>query len=565
KVGEPNYRATKPLTVFSDTVDGGVYYDASGSYQSYNGSGSYPPTTFDNRLPDGATPVRARLYLYMWGRKEDPEHANYFLGKLPNVVNMEFIVSENSHSVGKFTSPISKEFPDATRNNYTYATYAYDIQPSILNTIDANDSLKARVSFDNGTGVEFYAVSGMGLFVAYKDYSNGLLTKYYIGEGGDIIMARNNIYPTGFEYGNCTSNVNFDDVEDPQLANATLITVLSEYTFHTPIEPYPINGVPLPLCDLLRFNGKDMEEPLFEPNGEVHYWKYHTVGDIALRRNELWGERGDYVDVQGSNTAEIQSRGSYFFLTNAFLNVSYPPDLEPWLEKTSLQATVGNPYDIPITINNWGKSDAKDFNVSISIDGEHVKDETITEINGVGLEGSSKTLKITMPRAPPVECSIKHNVTVVVDPEEKVKELVNKYGRGKRWESNGEANNNWTGEVTVVVESGEPIPPKHPGGGGGGTGGGWGEGTGTGEGAGEGEGTGTGGAGGEGAVGETGGKAITGYLMKGSAVSGEEGGGGGKGEFSLVALLLRLVMLAAAVVLVCAGYLMERRRQNNKL
>ena len=70
--------------------------------------------------------------------------------------------------------------------------------------------------------------------------------------------------------------------------------------------------------------------------------------------------------------------------------------------------------------------------------------------------------------------------------------------------------------------------------------------------------------GGEGAVGERGGKAIRGYLVKGSAVSSEERGGGGKGEFSLVALLLRLTMLAAAVSLVCAGYLLERRRQNHK-
>ena len=167
-----------------------------------------------------------------------------------------------------------------------------------------------------------------------------------------------------------------------------------------------------------------------------------------------------------------------------------------------------------------------------------------------------------MPPAPLVETTIKLNVTVVVDPEGKVKELVNKYGRGKRGEMNGEANNNWTGEVTVkVYPAGWDLLDK---GGGGGTGGGWGEGTGEGEGAGEGEGTGTGGAGGEDAVGETGDKGITGYLWKGKVVSSEEGGGGGKGEFSFVGFLMQLVMLAAAVLLVCAGYLHERRRQNNK-
>ena len=190
-----------------------------------------------------------------------------------------------------------------------------------------------------------------------------------------------------------------------------------------------------------------------------------------------------------------------------------------------MRETAGSQYDIPVVINNWGKSDAKDFNVNISIDGE-VFNETIDEIEEAGQDGSSKTLTITMPRAPLVETTIKHNVTVVVDSDDKVKELINKYRRGKRNKCNGEANNNWTGEVTVSVESGGwDLRP----GGGGGTGEEWGEGTDTGEGGAGGAGT-TTGSGGEGAVGEKGGKAITGYLMKGTVAQSEEGGGG-KGEF----------------------------------
>ncbi len=553
KVAEPNYRATKPLTVSSDTVYGGVFYDASGSLQTYsNPSGNYS-TTFDNKLPKGATPVHARLYLYLMGWKEDPEHPGgyYKLGELPKITATTF----NSEPVT--LTLVDKEFPDATHENYTYATYACNIPSNILSTIDANASLEVNVIFD-GTGVKHYEVPAMGLFVAYNDYSNGLLTKYYIGEGGDVIMAKNEVYPTGFEYDECTSRVEFNGVDDPQLANATLITVLAYYNFYEPIEKY--NGKLL--GDLLLFNDKEVGEPIFELSGEGHYWKYQTVGKIALIKNEEIGERGEYVDVEANNVAKIQSRGNYFFLTNAFLNVTWWPDLEPYVE-TQLKATVGNPYDIEVVINNWGLSKAKGFNVSVSIDGEEYNETIDDEIEGaVGYQQQpgTKTLTFTK-KAPLVECIVTHNVTVDVDPEDKVKELINKYHRGKQGKSNGEENNNITEKVTVVVNP--PGLSRYPGGGGG-TGGGWGEGTGTGEGSGSGAGKGVAGGTGQG-TGESGGKTITGRLMKGVVVpGGKEAGGGGKGEFSFVRFLMQLVMLAAALALVGIGYLLERRRQRHE-
>ncbi|MCK4736389.1 MAG: hypothetical protein KAT65_28305, partial [Methanophagales archaeon] len=145
-------------------------------------------------------------------------------------------------------------------------------------------------------------------------------------------------------------------------------------------------------------------------------------------------------------------------------------------------------------------------------------------------------------------------ITVEADSEHNVNEE-NAYGEG-------EDNNIDTGYIRVTItEKPLKILPRT----GTGAGEGGGTGTGTGEGAGEGEGTGTGGTGGEGAVGETGGRAITGYLMKGTVAQSEAGGGGGeRGEFSLVKLLLRLAMLAAAVSLVCVGYLLEKRRHNSK-
>ncbi|KAF5428016.1 hypothetical protein C5S39_12335, partial [Candidatus Methanophagaceae archaeon] len=128
-------------------------------------------------------------------------------------------------------------------------------------------------------------------------------------------------------------------------------------------------------------------------------------------------------------------------------------------------------------------------------------------------------------------------------------------------------NNNITRKVTVVVQSGILVP--RPGGGGGGGGGGesgWGTGTGTGEGSGEGEGTGVAGGTGEGKERETGGKTITGRLMKGIVpAASQEAGGGGEGEFSLIGLLVRLAILAVAIALVYAGYRYEKKIHKPKI
>ncbi|HJH27876.1 MAG TPA: hypothetical protein C5S37_14200 [Methanophagales archaeon] len=214
---------------------------------------------------------------------------------------------------------------------------------------------------------------------------------------------------------------------------------------------------------------------------------------------------------------------------------------------------MGQEYEIPVVIKNLGKSKAKGFNASVYV--EEVLENTINDIE---IAGGDHNDELTFTRkAPLTEGVISFNVTVVVDPEDNVKELINEQ------HPDGEANNIWDDKVIVSVGPGGGGPG--PDGGGRGTGGGWGPGTGPGEGAGEGEGTGVAGGTGEAAVGEFTGEAITGYLMKGRvASSGASGGGGGRGEFSLVALLLRLAMLAAAGALVCVGYLMERRRQKHE-
>ena len=526
KVGEPNYRAKSyPLHVLpSQEIHGGMYYDIGNSY--YDAVYYFDPDedyiiNFENEVPDGATVELARLYLYLWGVEEtwDP-------GKLP-VVEMYF----NDNLIPTAVSPY-EEYPGATGNNYTYATFCYDVS----DYVHPGSDLQARAVFTKTAANMVYAKSGMGLIVVYTK-TDAPLMRYYIGEGGDVIMAKNTnpFFTTGFEYADCTRRVEFNGVEYAHLANATLLTVLAPYSIESLCEGEEVG-------DALYFNNpsKMLNIPSLSDTG---HWAYVGSSNLALTAGHADARGWEYVAVKDDlNTAEIQSRGNYFFLANAFLNVTYPPDLV----KPDLPPKVIVGESIQVVIKNIGRSDARNFTVSFYVDGVFKGKVPVDEVEGV--EGSKNWKELVFPwTAPITKVGQFVELNVSVDSDDEVSEL-------------REDNNNASRLVPVVEGSGLPQRP----GGGGGTGDGWGEGTGSGEGGTEGIPEGA-----EGAVGETGGKAITGYLMKGKVASSEAGGGGegvGTGEeFSILGLLMRLAMLAAAGTLVCVGYLMERRRQNNKL
>ena len=413
------------------------------------------------------------------------------------------------------------EAPDATTGgNYTYATICYNVH------FNHDDALNVEAVLNKTADKMVYAISGMGLVVVYND-NDAPLMRYYIGEGGDVIMAKNKEFHTSFKYEDCTRKVNFNGVIDPHLANATLLTVLTEWAAEKPCDEAGGEG------DRLLFNQKKVGELLA---GTTSHWEYQPPPpgknrvDIALTKNK-W----EYVDdVKGNNLAQIQSRGTYFFLTNAFLNVTYPPDLvRPALPS---KVFVGN--TIPVVIYNQGRTDARDFYVSFYVDGEFKGKEHIDEIVG----GESREL--TFPWTAPIT-KVGHLVElkVWVDSEDDVTELREDNNNASRVTevSLGGLEHNLDGgedrkgprfgrEYSDIesVEAGAPIASKA-------------------------------------AIGKSEGEKITGYLMKGRVAQSEGGGGGGseRTEFSWVGLLIRIAMLAVAAVLVYAGYLLERRRQNN--
>ena len=555
KAGESGYRAKQNPLKERDSGEGNIKYIA-GSEGIISGNSDDNCTAHFRDPVGNATLKFIRLYVYPdWAYYTDAK--GHKMAFLPNETQLEVTFNDYPHplNISRPTSftpepndPVQPaDIPDATSFNASYATYCYDVPVKYYKRGEDNYATANRKNLPEGYK---YGIGGMALLVVYDD-KDAPLTKYWISEADrDVIMAKNKGHNTGFEFDNCTRKIIFNDVKDAQWANATLKTVLVSYEPYSEEKLYPdAQGK----ADALYFNSLDKELDIPLEDGTGH-WQEIGGGrcDIAItNRNDGW----EYVDVHdGPNYAAIQSRGAMFCVAHAFLKVTYPPDLEPEVP-TTLNANAGAFYNIPITIHNWGKSKAKNFNVTVSIDGNVINKTISEEING----GDNVTINIPQ-KAPAVESIITHNVTVVVDPPEedkgtgKVAELINKY-------RNGEGNNIWNGTVTVVVR-----PPGwdiYPGGGGG-TGGGWGTGVGTGEGSGSGAGKGVAGGTGQGG-GESGGKTIRGRLMKGVVVpGGKEAGGGGKGEFSPLRFFIQLVVLAVIIVLVYAGYLMERRRQNKK-
>ncbi len=177
-------------------------------------------------------------------------------------------------------------------------------------------------------------IFGVGLLVIYES-DGGVLTNYWINEGGDVIFeGANDLYKGDVK----TTAVFEGEVEDGDMTNATLWTVVP--------------------------GGDDESELHF--NGAVweNVWSDMVGIDHRCVTEHLIAE---------DNTAELQCiSGNGMMSSGAFLFVRYPPDLNI-TNLTALDSIViGMEYPINVTIRNDGRSDAHDFNVTLYIDGKQM-------------------------------------------------------------------------------------------------------------------------------------------------------------------------------------------------
>jgi hypothetical protein len=379
KTGDPGYKAKEGyMKIWKESEDGEIIYTVGNPPTSSLGATSPNKTLrtdFGNPIPKNATVIDARLYVYLdWAHwpctqpRKEPWRAF-----LPDETQLEVSFNGIMLNNPQLSTPVPNDptqpvdIPDATEWNVTYATYYYDIDidTALYNGIeDANNWAKAERLQYPDTDYR-YGISGMALLIVYED-PDAPLTRYWVAEDLDSIYAKIDSHEsTGFEYEECTRKVQFEGaITDPHLANVTLKTVLVSYNPNKALCS-DAGGI----ADALYFNPSDINNPrnnrlIIERGKDNGHW--HKVGgDIALtNENEGWA----YVNVQeGTNYAAIQSRGAMMGVAHAILKVTYPPDLVPSVD-TSLRATVGNPYYIPITITNLGKSTAKNIAVRISIE-----------------------------------------------------------------------------------------------------------------------------------------------------------------------------------------------------
>jgi hypothetical protein len=388
--GEENNATSKTVTVYSGSgyMGGDLYNAAHGRiygdviYSIGNSRYGHGDVKFTD-ISSGVNITLARLYVYwVWSEDSSPGMAMVF------------------NDVG--VSP-KKYFqnPTATKYNKWYGTYAYDV----TDIARSGGNNEAKVTIDEGI------LSGMLLLVVYEDESKPLV-EYWITEGAELLMAKNDPYPTGLEFDQCIANASFVGiVNETKVSKAELLTVIPSFA-----KEMLCAGVTI--GDALMFNGRDV--------GSLRgksYWDYEGTGCMALTLNR-WEDVKEHLDTQ-DNLAEIQSKGNYMLATNAVLKLTYLPDLTVTLRGPS-SAKGGATHKIKATIRNSGEAKAKNFKVWFTATDGTPKDEVRTIKLLEGFSDTTEEFTWTAPDKVGALDLIKiQNVTISVmaDSEENVEEL----------------------------------------------------------------------------------------------------------------------------------------------
>ena len=469
-------------------------------YQGNFQNGNTYKTKWNISLPADANIKIARLYLY-WGFTKGYTQ--------PTEFNLKFNDYSPTQSPGY---PDYSDYPIEEgiekRNNYASGVYCYDVKDYITG------SDEATVTIRNLHGASYTCIAGMSIVIIYESDS-GVLTKYWINEGADLLAARGGgTFFSSLSPDECTTKVFFDGgVDFDGLSNATLITVVPWGNYGNELvdkETYTGTKWAGKKRNGLYFNSKELKDGAW-----ICDYSWDSVG-IDERDVE------EHL-VKRDNVAEMQDRGDGMMISaNAFLVLRYPPDLAVTDIDAPVSAVIGNKYVINTTINNEGRSNATDFNVSFYSNNVRVERHPISRLDS----GDNITLQFNWK---PMYMGKIYQLKVVAD-------VVS----GPDWVELDEDNNEMTKNVPIVEGGfGNESGPVGEGGAGAG-------------GSGDGEGV---------SLFDM----ITGILMKGSILKdGGGGGGGGLGEFSLLEWIMKGIVLTICSILVYFGYSMEKRRHNNR-
>ena len=338
-----------PVTVYSHTnyTGGELYlYDTDWVYGNINytiGDSAYKGGTwedyamnFEDVIPEnirGKDIKLARLYLYWtWGKAYSINESKFV--PVPIEVNVKFNngwISEDR----RYT-----DYPHATDNDVAWGTYTYNIPSDAVkpdNSVIVDRSpFKDKYDSDPWyVAPQHFGIYGVGLLVIYES-DDGVLTNYWVTEGGDVIYDGANNLGIGDM---ATTAVFEGKVEDKDMTNATLWTV-------TP------------------GGGNDETALYFNKGRWENVWDANIGVDHRCVTDHL---------ITRDNTARLQYiSGKSMMSSGAFLFVRYPPDLAITNLTAPASTVVGAHHSINTTIRNDGRSDAHDFNVTFHIDGKQM-------------------------------------------------------------------------------------------------------------------------------------------------------------------------------------------------
>jgi hypothetical protein len=329
-----NYTGWELFTYDTDWVYGNIEYTI-GDSKYEGGTWENYVVHFEDVIPEnmgGKDITLARLYLYWtWGNIVTTK-----IVPVPIEVNMEFngiTLNEDMRYV---------DYPHATSWDVAWGTYTYEIpsdavKPNnhvVVDRTPFRDKYESDPRYPDCT-VDEFGIFGVGLLVIYEDDDYGVLTNYWINEGGDVIYeGTNDLGKDDMK----TTAVFEGEVEDIDMANATLWTV-------TP-------------------GGNDENELHF--NKEV--WEDVWSNNIGIDNRSVTEHL-----IANNNAAELQYiSGNSMMSSGAFLFLRYPPDLNIINLTAPASTVVGAHHSINATIRNDGRSDAHDFNATFHIDGKQM-------------------------------------------------------------------------------------------------------------------------------------------------------------------------------------------------
>jgi hypothetical protein len=286
---------------------------------------------FEDVIPEnikGKDIKLARLYLYWTWSKVYSINESRFV-PVPVEVNVKFNdgwITEDRRYL---------DYPHATDFDVAWGTYTYEISSEAVKS--DNLVIVDRSPFRNKYESDPYycypqqfGIYGVGLLVIYES-DDGVLTNYWINEGGDVIYEGAN----ALDIEDMATTAVFEGkVEDEDMTNATLWTV-------TP-------------------GGNDENILYFNKMGWENVWSGAIGVDHRCVTEHL---------ITSDNTARLQYiSGNSMMSSGAFLFLRYPPDLNIINLTAPASTVVGAHHSINVTIRNDGRSDAHDFSVTLYID-----------------------------------------------------------------------------------------------------------------------------------------------------------------------------------------------------